>query len=85
MGGTCAKGQAGSHKLTSRLQFPGTGQGRYRDTRAFISKLGNLGSLGMQYHIAHHLYPTIPLHRTPAAYRALRPILAERGCDLGGL
>lgn len=65
--------------------FPGTEQGRYRDTRAFISKLGNLGSSGMQYHIVHHLYPSIALHRTPAAYRALRPILEERGCDLGGL
>ncbi len=65
--------------------FPGTEQGRYRDTRAFRSKLGNLGSSGMQYHIVHHLYPTIPLHRTPAAYRALRPVLEERGCDLGRL
>lgn len=65
--------------------YPGREQGRYRDTRAFVSKLGNLGSAGMQYHIVHHLYPTIPLHRTPAAYRALRPLLEERGCDLGGL
>ncbi len=65
--------------------FPGSEQGRYRDTRAFKSKLGNIGSMGMQYHIVHHLYPTIPLHRTPAAYRALRPVLAERGCDLGGM
>lgn len=65
--------------------FPGSGQGRYRDTRAFRSKLGNVGSSGMQYHLIHHLYPTIPLYRTPAAYRALRPILEQRGCDLGGL
>ncbi|MEM1230059.1 MAG: fatty acid desaturase [Pseudomonadota bacterium] len=64
---------------------PGTAQGRYRDTRAFKSLLGNLFSGGMQYHIVHHLYPTIPLMRTPAAYRALRPILEQRGCDLGGL
>ena len=33
----------------------------------------------------HHLYPTIPLYRTPAAFRALRPILVQRGCDLGGM
>jgi beta-carotene hydroxylase len=39
----------------------------------------------MQYHIIHHLYPTIPLNRHPAVYRALRPILEERGCELGGL
>jgi len=33
----------------------------------------------------HHLYPTIPLMQTPAAYRALRPVLERRGCDLGQL
>jgi beta-carotene hydroxylase len=64
---------------------PMTGRGRYHDTRAFRSIWGNIGSSGMQYHIIHHLYPTIPLSRNPAAFRALRPILEERGCDLGGL
>lgn len=64
---------------------PMTGRGRYRDTHAFKSIWGNIGSSGMQYHIVHHLYPTIPLSRNPAAFRALRPILAERGCDLGGM
>jgi beta-carotene hydroxylase len=65
--------------------YPNPEQGRYRNTRAFISRLGNLGSSGMQYHIVHHLYPTIPLYRNPAAFRALRPILEEQGCELGGL
>ncbi len=64
---------------------PGDAQGRYRDTRAFRSVLGNLWSGGMQYHIIHHLYPTIPLMKTPAAYRDLKPILERRNCDLGGL
>lgn len=65
--------------------YPNGEQGRYRDTRAFKSIFGNIGSSGMQYHIVHHLYPNIPLNLNPAAYRALRPILEERGCDLGGL
>jgi beta-carotene hydroxylase len=64
---------------------PMTGRGRYNDTRAFRSVWGNIGSSGMQYHIIHHLYPTIPLSRNPAAFRALQLILVERGCDLGGL
>ncbi|MFK7914003.1 MAG: fatty acid desaturase [Pseudomonadales bacterium] len=64
---------------------PGHEQGRYRDTRAFRSRLGNALSFGMQYHIIHHLYPRIPLSKTPAAYRALKPILERRGCDLGTL
>lgn len=62
---------------------PGHQQGRYKDTRAFKSKLGNIISMGMQYHIIHHLYPRIPLSKTPAAYRELRPILIQRGCDIG--
>ncbi len=65
--------------------YPKPKQGRYRDTRGFKSLVGNLGSSGMQYHIVHHLYPTIPLYKTPAAFRALQPILEEQGCDLGGL
>lgn len=64
---------------------PMTGRGRYRESRAFRSLWGNIGSSGMQYHIIHHLYPTIPLNRNPAAFRALRPILEKRGCDLGGM
>ena len=63
---------------------PGNEQGRYRDTRAFKSRFGNL--ISMEYiHIIHHLYPRIPLSLTPAAYRELRPILVHRGCELGGL
>lgn len=65
--------------------FPGHGQGRYKDTRAFKSKLGNVFSAGMQYHIVHHLYPRIPLSLTPAAYRELKPLLQKRGCELGSI
>ena len=64
---------------------PGKEQGRYTDTRAFKSYLGNLLSMGMQYHIIHHLYPRIPLSLTPAAYRELKPILQRRECNLGEL
>lgn len=64
---------------------PGNDQGRYRDTRGFKSYLGNIASMGMQYHIVHHLYPRIPLSKTPAAYRELKPILERKGCDLGQL
>lgn len=61
---------------------PGMGRGRYRDTKNWRSKVGNLFSMGMQYHVVHHLHPYIPLMRTPAAYREMRPILAARGVKL---
>ena len=61
---------------------PGNESGRYRDTRSFRSILGNIGSLGMQYHIIHHLHPRIPLYRTPRAYWEMKPILEARGCNV---
>lgn len=64
---------------------PGLGQGRYHDTRAFKSHLGNIGSMGMQFHIIHHLHPRIPLMRTPAAFWEMLPVLRARGCQLDGL
>lgn len=64
---------------------PGLSKGRYRDTRSFRSILGNIGSLGMQYHIIHHLHPRIPLYRTPRAYWEMKPILEARGCDVHDL
>ena len=64
---------------------PGMQKGRYRDTRSFRSVLGNIGSLGMQYHIVHHLHPRIPLYRTPRAYWEMKPILEARGCDVSEL
>ncbi|MBO6565839.1 MAG: fatty acid desaturase [Pseudomonadales bacterium] len=64
---------------------PGDEKGRYRDTRAFKSYWGNILSMGMQYHIIHHLYPRIPLSKTPAAYREMKPILERKGCELGTL
>lgn len=62
---------------------PGTARGRYTETRSWKSAIGNIGSMGMQFHIVHHLHPYIPLDRTPAAYREMRPLLVARGCELG--
>lgn len=81
------------HIGTTYIQFylswaphhPAGQTGRYRDTRSFKSVVGNIGSMGMQFHIIHHLYPRIPLMRTPAAYWALKPVLEARGCDVAGL
>lgn len=64
---------------------PAQERGRYSNTRGFRSVLGNIGSLGMQYHIVHHLHPRIPLFRTGPAYWEMRDILEKRKCDLGRL
>ncbi len=64
--------------------FPGNEMGRYKDTRGFKSWLGSFSSLAMTAHIIHHLHPRIPLDRTPAALREMRPILEARKCRLDG-
>lgn len=61
---------------------PAREKGRYRDTRSFRAALGNIGSMGMQYHIVHHLHPRIPLYRTPRAYWEMRDILEARGARI---
>lgn len=60
-------------------------QGRYRDTRGWRFALGNVASMGMQYHIVHHLHPAIPLFDTGRAYWDMREILKARGCQIDGL
>lgn len=59
--------------------------GRYENTNLFKSKLGHVMSMGMQYHIIHHMYPGIPNHRTKHAYYAMRHILEARGVDVSPL
>ena len=59
--------------------------GRYENTYVFKSRVGHVLSMGMQYHIVHHLYPGIPNHRTKEAYYALKPILKARGVDVSPL
>ena len=60
-------------------------KGRYSETRSFAAVLGNIGSMGMQYHIVHHLHPRIPLIRTPRAYWQMRDILDARGAKISDL
>lgn len=64
---------------------PMTETGRYRDTRSWKSPVGTILTLGMEYHLVHHLFPAIPLNKTPAAYRKLKPLLEAEGVSLNGL
>lgn len=64
---------------------PSEQQGRYKDTRAWRSAFGNVLTMGMQYHVIHHLYPRIPLMRTPRAYWEMKEVLEARGVRIDGL
>tara|TARA_R110001599_G_scaffold276543_1_gene477832 strand:- start:1059 stop:1961 length:903 start_codon:yes stop_codon:yes gene_type:complete len=63
---------------------PAVKRGRYDNAKFFKSRVGNIASMGMQYHLIHHLHPFIPLTDTPKAFRELRPILEARGCRFEG-
>jgi len=65
--------------------YPMSETGRYRDTRAWRSPIGTIATLGMEYHIMHHLYPSIPLLQTGPAYWDMRELLKEQGCRIDGL
>ena len=73
------------HYLSWAPHHPASETGRYRDTHSFRAILGNIGSLGMQYHTVHHLHPRIPLYRTPRAYWEMREIIEARGADVSKL
>jgi beta-carotene hydroxylase len=64
---------------------PRDGLDRYTNTRVFRTWVGHYLSLGMQYHIVHHLSPGIPNHATKDAYYEMKPILAQRGVDCSPL
>ena len=64
---------------------PAKETGRYRNTRGFRAAFGNIASMGMQYHIVHHLHPRIPLIRTPRAFHEMRDVLEVRDCRLDGI
>jgi len=65
--------------------YPMQEKGRYRDTRAWRSPVGTVLSMGMEFHLVHHLYPTIPLFKTGPAYFEMRDLLVQRGIRNDGL
>ncbi len=65
--------------------YPMEEQGRYSDTRAWRSPIGTIASMGMEYHVIHHLYPAIPLFKTGPAFREMRDLLEQQGLRNDGL
>ncbi len=52
---------------------------RWKNARVYPSPLLNLLIMGQNYHLIHHLWPSIPWYRYEAAYHATRPILDAKG------
>ena len=54
-------------------------RGRWHNARVYPGKILNLLIGGQNYHLIHHLWPSIPWYKYQAAYYATKHILDEKG------
>jgi fatty acid desaturase len=54
------------------VEHAGTGTGAFRDSRSYVSPVYTAMFFGNNYHLEHHLYPTVPCYHLPAVHRFLR-------------
>ncbi|MBD1814654.1 fatty acid desaturase [Microcoleus vaginatus DQ-U2] len=52
---------------------------RWKNARVYPSPLLNILILGQNYHLIHHLWPSIPWYNYKPAYEAVKPLLDEKG------
>lgn len=53
---------------------------RWKNARVYPSRILNLLIGGQNYHLIHHLWPSIPWYKYQPAYYAVKPLLDEKGC-----
>ena len=56
-------------------------QNRWKNARVYPSPILNLLILGQNYHLVHHLWPSIPWYKYQAAYYISKPLLDAKGCE----
>ena len=59
--------------------------GRYRNTRVSLFPGANFLLQGQNYHLIHHMIPSIPYYRYRATFDEMRPILEKKGVRIEGL
>jgi beta-carotene hydroxylase len=52
---------------------------RWKNARVYPSSILNLLIMGQNYHLVHHLWPSIPWYRYKPAYEVMKPLLDEKG------
>lgn len=58
--------------------------GRYRSTRVSLFPGDDFLLLGQNYHLIHHMIPSVPYYRYRDTFDELRPILEKRGVRIEG-
>ena len=54
---------------------------RWKNARVYPGAILNLLILGQNYHLVHHLWPSIPWYNYQPAYYAMKPLLDHKGCE----
>jgi beta-carotene hydroxylase len=52
---------------------------RWKNARVYPSAILNLLILGQNYHLIHHLWPSIPWYQYKPAYEKMKPLLDSKG------
>ncbi|MGF1490978.1 MAG: beta-carotene hydroxylase [Microcoleaceae cyanobacterium] len=52
---------------------------RWKNARVYPSPILNLMILGQNYHLIHHLWPSIPWYNYKPAYEVMKPLLDKKG------
>ena len=58
--------------------------GRYRNTRVSLFPGANFLLQGQNYHLIHHMIPSVPYYRYQATFDEMRPILEQKGVRIEG-
>ncbi len=58
--------------------------GRYRNTRVSLFPGANFLLQGQNYHLIHHMIPSIPYYRYQSTFDEMRPILEQKGVRIEG-
>ena len=59
---------------------PHQAQGRWENARVYPGRLLNLLILGQNYHLVHHLWPSVPWYHYQDTYYLMKPRLDAKGC-----
>jgi len=60
---------------------PFTERDRWKNARVYPSPILNLLILGQNYHLVHHLWPSIPWYKYQPAYHITKPLFDAKGCE----
>jgi len=54
---------------------------RWKNARVYPNPVLNILILGQNYHLVHHLWPSITWYNYQPAYYLMKPLLDEKGCN----